>query len=160
VIETPGMFAGSDARFSAQAGDPLAVLRTAAVRCFMGVQVGFHGGSSRFRWPSSLILAPERLRTSSCPRRRAAFPHVREHTARPLPEVNIGAVAYRAMWGYGVGPPPTSPHYAASQWAIPAVRSRASAALPTTPDDPTLGVRISASPIQGSNALVTLILDL
>lgn len=48
-----------------------------------GVQAGFHGGSSRFRGQSGLILAPESLRTISCPRQRATFLHVREHTARP-----------------------------------------------------------------------------
>ena len=51
---------------------------TARGHCAMGVQVSFMGvgvGSAR---PSSLALAPESLRTSSCPRRQAAFLHVRD----------------------------------------------------------------------------------
>ena len=50
----------------------------------------WHGGSSWFLWgfesfrgQSGVILAPESLRTIGCPRQQAAFPHVREHTARP-----------------------------------------------------------------------------
>jgi hypothetical protein len=82
-------------RSSAQAGDSLAVAGAAAVHCAMGVQVGFHGGSSRFRWPSSLVLAPEGPRTSNCPRRQAAFLHVREHTARPSAG---GQYRHRSLW--------------------------------------------------------------
>src|ERR1035441_5975209 len=59
LIGALGRFADADARSSAQAGDSLAVRRTGAVHCAMGVQVGFHGGSSRFRGPSGLVLAPE-----------------------------------------------------------------------------------------------------
>jgi hypothetical protein len=79
-----------------------------AAHCAMGGQVGFHGGSSRFRWPSSLALAPEWLLASGCPRSQAAF--CTSEAIRPvrLLEINIGTVAYRAIWGYGVGPPSLS----------------------------------------------------
>jgi hypothetical protein len=105
VIEAPGTFADADARSSAQAGDSLAVRRTAAAHCAMGVQVGFHGGSSWFRWPSSLVLAPEGLQTSSCLDGRQRFCTSEGIQPVRLLEINIGTVAYRAMWGYGVDPP-------------------------------------------------------
>jgi len=46
---------------------PIDAMCTARDRYAMGVQVGFHGGLSRLRRPSSLALAPEPLRTSSLP---------------------------------------------------------------------------------------------
>jgi len=46
VIEALGTFAEADARSSAQAGDSLAVRRTAAVHCAMGVKSVFMGFES------------------------------------------------------------------------------------------------------------------
>jgi hypothetical protein len=72
----------------------------------MGVQAGFHGGSSRFRagrqawlWPLShpgsavALEGRQRFCTSE--------------GIRPvrLLQIDFGAVAHRAMWGYGVDPP-------------------------------------------------------
>jgi hypothetical protein len=65
VIEEVRIFAEADARPSARAGNSLAVRRTATIDCAMGVQVGFHGGSRRFRSRPGLLLAPDRLQTSS-----------------------------------------------------------------------------------------------
>jgi hypothetical protein len=101
----PGTFAEADARSGAQTGDSLAVRRTAAAHCAMGVQVGFHGGSSRFRGRPAWLWSL----SDSGP---AAALDGRQHFCtsegmRPvrLLEINIGTVAYRAMWGYGVDPP-------------------------------------------------------
>jgi len=90
---------------SAQAGDSLAVRRTAAVHCTMGVQVGFHGvrvgsaGRQAWFWPlsDSGPAAPLGGRQRSCTS-EGIWP-VR------LLEINISAVAHRAMWGYGVDRP-------------------------------------------------------
>jgi hypothetical protein len=77
----------------------------------MGVQVGFIGGSTRFAsrqawlWPLNhsgpavALGGKQRFCTSE--------------RIRPirLMEIDFGAAAPRAMWGYGVDPPPTSnPH--------------------------------------------------
>ena len=52
--------------------------------CTMEVQVGFQGGSSPFRWPSSLVMAPASdSGPASALDGRQAFLHVRGHTARP-----------------------------------------------------------------------------
>ena len=65
---------------------------------FMGVEVGFAGRQAWF-WPLShsgpaaLLRGRKRFCTSEAIR------------AVRLLEINIGAVAHRAMWGYGVGPP-------------------------------------------------------
>src|ERR1019366_3946994 len=48
-----------DAQSSAKADDSLAATPHRGRSLRHGVQVGFHGGSSRFRGPSSLVLAPE-----------------------------------------------------------------------------------------------------
>jgi hypothetical protein len=64
----------------------------------MGVRVGFAGRQTWF-WPLSdsgpaaTLGGRQRFCTSE--------------SIRPvrLLEINIGTVAYRAMWGYGVGPP-------------------------------------------------------
>ena len=104
MIEALGTFAEADARSSAQADDSLAVRRTAAVHCAMGVQVAFMGvrvgsaGRPAWLWPLSdsgpaaALDGSQRFCTSE--------------GIRPvrLLEINIGTVAYRAMWGYGVYP--------------------------------------------------------
>jgi hypothetical protein len=65
---------------------------------FTGVRAG-SAGRPAWLWPLS------DSGTSGCLGGRQRF--CTSEGIRPvrLPEINIGAVAYRAMWGYGVGPP-------------------------------------------------------
>ena len=105
MIEALGTFAEASARSSAQAGDLLAVLRTAAVHCAMGVQVVFMGvrvgsaGRPAWFWPLS-DSGPAAALDS-----RQRFCMSEGIGPVRLLEINIGAVANGATWGYGVGPP-------------------------------------------------------
>jgi hypothetical protein len=100
----------------------------------MGVRVGSAGRQAWF-WPlrdfgpAAALNGRQRFCTSE--------------GIRPvrLLEINISAVVYRAMWGYGVDP-------------------SSDINQPATPPASGPGARLSASPVRGSNALVTLILDL
>ena len=71
----------------------------------MGVQVGFLVGRVGSAGRPAWFWRLSDIRTSNYPGRQAAFPHVRETYGVRLREINIGVIAYGAMWGYGVGPP-------------------------------------------------------
>jgi hypothetical protein len=84
---------------------PLEVRRTAAVHCtmgfksvFMGVRVGSAGRQARFS-PLSHSGPASDLDGRRCFCTSEGIRPVR------LLEINIGAVADRAIWGYGLGPP-------------------------------------------------------
>ena len=78
---------------------------TARDHCAMGVQVSFMGvgvgsaGRQAWLWPL------ESIRTSSCPRRQAAFLHVRGHTARPSAADQLRRRGYQVIQQLpGIGP--------------------------------------------------------
>jgi hypothetical protein len=74
----------------------------AAQACDMGVQIGFAG----------VQVGPAAVRdheSADTPRQQIAFLHVKAIRFRCqgawMLEIDLGAVAHRAMWGYGVDPP-------------------------------------------------------
>src|SRR5260370_12452381 len=69
----------------------------------MGVQVGFHGGSSRFASRQAWLWPLNHSGPAAALDGRQRF--CTSESMRPvrLLEINISAVAYGAMWGYGVG---------------------------------------------------------
>ena len=90
-----------------------------------GLQAGLrHGGSSRFRGGSTRV--PQRHATKNLPAPRMAnsVPAGQRHndSVRDIfrPEIDLGAVAHRAIWGYGVDPPADiNPHLVSCRYVSP-----------------------------------------
>jgi hypothetical protein len=119
----------------------------------MGVRVGFTEIQAG-------LCGSTRIRASHHSRRQIAFLQVNDHIAPAggpwVLEIYLGTVAHGAMWGYGVDPPSdVNPHRDVGSFRSPSVPALRAG----TPDNRSLG-RLSASPIRGVNALVTLILGL
>jgi hypothetical protein len=80
---------------------------TARDRCAMGVQVGFMGvgvgsaGRQAWLWPLNQSGPAAALGG------RQRFCTSEDIRAVRLLQIDFGAVAHRAMWGYGDDPPPT-----------------------------------------------------
>ncbi len=114
-------------------------LLTSRLVCRLGLR---HGGSNRFRGVQLWFHGSRRLRFDRGSKRQIAFLHVRGHKsfyegARVL-EIDVGAVAYEAMWGYGVDPP--------SDTGFSQVRALKSAAIGG--DDTALGYRCALASLQ------------
>src|ERR1039458_4757865 len=71
----------------------------------MGVQVGFHGGSTWFAGHQAWLWPLNHSGPAVALGGRQRFCTSERIRAVRLLEIDFGAVAHRAMWGYGVGPP-------------------------------------------------------